>query len=112
MASTNGRVLQITGVSAGRAKVDLDGDGIAEDPATLAGLGISDSELERLAELFAPGGQSLWRVPVRHFSAWDLNWPRQPPSDAERPDLDPMQASDYSDPCTAPGSVVELKTRP
>ena len=29
-----------------------------------------------------PPGQSLWRVPIPHFSPWDCNWPYGPPADA------------------------------
>ncbi|MFN8541320.1 MAG: S-layer homology domain-containing protein [Thermomicrobiales bacterium] len=77
----NGLVVKIVGVTGGRADLDLDGDGNADDGAAL---GITDAERAQLASLYAVG-QSLWRVPISHFSAWDSNWPFGPPPDAAPP---------------------------
>src|SRR6266542_42143 len=41
-AMPNGRVLKLLGISAGFAALDVTGDGIADDSATLAALGILD----------------------------------------------------------------------
>jgi hypothetical protein len=35
-------------------------------------LGITSDELQKLAALYSPG-QSLWRVPITHFTGWDFN---------------------------------------
>jgi hypothetical protein len=110
MASANGRVLEVTDVSGGRAVVDLDGDGIAEDSAALAAFGISDVELEQLARLY-PGGQSLWRVPIDHFSPHDCNWPPFLPADAVPPELQPTRDPEVPDPCTISGSLIELENQ-
>lgn len=80
----DGRIVAVVAEAGGRATLDVDGDGVADEGAALAALGITDDELGRLAQLYAPG-QSLWRVPLPHFSCWDHNWPIGPPSDATAP---------------------------
>jgi len=73
IALDNGVVLRVVTVTAGRATVDLNGDGIPDDPTTM---GISSDELQQLATLYQPG-QSLWRITTDHFSQEDLNYPLQ-----------------------------------
>ena len=85
-ARPNGRVVQIIAVEGGRALLDVDGDGNAEDEATLLGQGVSADELERLAALY-PAGAQLWRVAVNHFSPYDLNWPYLLTPNARAPNL-------------------------
>ncbi|GAB4181581.1 MAG: hypothetical protein Tsb002_01660 [Wenzhouxiangellaceae bacterium] len=84
LPSTNGRIVEIITIQNSLAQVDIDGDGVADDPAALAGLGITSDELARLADLYT-AGQSLWRVPITHFTPWDHNWPYGPPPEAEPP---------------------------
>jgi RHS repeat-associated protein len=72
--SDNGRIVQVLAVSGDLAELDLDGDSRADDADALAVLGITDAEREQLANLYPPG-QSLWRVPITHFTPWDHNWP-------------------------------------
>lgn len=92
--SDSGLVVAIVSVTGGLANLDTDGDGTADnDPA----LGITDEERQRVAGLY-PAGQTLWRVPIAHFSAWDCNWawsfgpsadadyPNQPDPQNRRPD--------------------------
>ena len=69
-------------VTGGLADLDIDVDGAAVHAGALAALGITDAEREKLATLYTPG-QSLWRVPITHFSPFDCNWPFGPPEDAE-----------------------------
>jgi sugar lactone lactonase YvrE len=73
VAEHNGIVIQIIGIDNGYASVDVDGDGIAEDTAGLAIYEIDSTELKNLASLYTPG-QTLWRVPVSHFSEHDYNY--------------------------------------
>ena len=82
--STNGRVIKILSITANRADLDLDGNASADDAAALAALGVTDEERAHLAQLYTPG-QTLWRVPITHFSAWDFNWPFGPPPGAVPP---------------------------
>lgn len=70
--SANGRVIKILSITDGSAVLDTDGDGVANDPASLEALGVTDAERQRLASLYSRG-QSLWRVPLLHFSTWDYN---------------------------------------
>jgi RHS repeat-associated protein len=78
----NGRVIRIVGVTGGLADVDTVGGG-ALPPVVL-----DDAERQRLASLYAVG-QTLWRVPIAHFSPWDINWGIAPPDDAVAPAEDP-----------------------
>jgi RHS repeat-associated protein len=77
--SDNGRVIRVLAIVDGRTELDTDGDGLAD-----TGLGITEAERAQLASLYATG-QSLWRVPIPHFSPWDCNWPYGPPADAVNP---------------------------
>jgi len=68
VASQNGRIVALISITDGVADVDSDGDGVSDDAAMLAALGITDAERQRLASLYE-AGQSLWRIPISHFSA-------------------------------------------
>ncbi|MFZ5597024.1 MAG: SwmB domain-containing protein [Bacillota bacterium] len=84
--SENGRVIKVIGTDNGRAILDIDGSGSAASPEALAELGVTDVELQRLAELYQPG-QSLWRVKITHFTPWDCNWPVGTPAGAISPSI-------------------------
>ena len=45
---------------------------MADDAAQLTALGVTAEERARIATLYT-AGQSLWRVPLTHFSPWDCN---------------------------------------
>ena len=82
----NGTVITILSISAGSAVIDSNGDGLPDDAATLLALGVSPEELAQLALLYQPG-QSLWRVPLSHFTPFDCNWPqdcKSPPCPAPK----------------------------
>ncbi len=116
-ASENGRVVRVVGEADGLAQLDTDGDGAAEDSSTLETLGVTGDELRQVAELYAPG-QTLWRVPIPHFTPWDCNWPYGPPLDAEPPPpvdpgplaprapSSPDDGAPGGDPCRRKGSVL------
>ena len=84
IASANGRVIKVLGITGGLADLDTDGDTVIDDATKLTALGITDAERTRLAQLYLPG-QTLWRVPITHFTPWDFNWPFGPPLDAIAP---------------------------
>jgi len=85
VAANNGRVIQVLSLDVnGLAELDIDGTGVIADATALAALSISDDERVQLATLYQPG-QSLWRVPVTHFTSWDFNWPWSFPSNAQYP---------------------------
>ena len=50
----------------------------------MAAVSITDIERARLAQLYS-AGQTLWRVPITHFTPWDCNWPYGPPAGAAAP---------------------------
>jgi RHS repeat-associated protein len=104
IAMPNGRVVQIVGVTDALADVDTDGDGLAD-----AGLGITTEERRTLAATYAPG-QSLWRVPVTHFSPEDANWPRMP-DDATPPDGGPDADAPLEQSCLENGSIIESENQ-
>jgi YD repeat-containing protein len=107
--SDNGRVVKVVGVTGGRADLDIDGSGAAAGAAALTALGITDAERQQLASLYQPG-QSLWRVPITHFSPWDCNWSNFLPPSATPPN---QPEPDSDQPCTCKcedsltGSIIE-----
>ncbi len=109
--SDNGLIIQIISVSNGIAELDVNGSGLPADSQTLANLGITTGERNKLAYLYSPG-ESLWRVPITHFTPWDCNWPYGPPMDAEAPkekmpEVDPK----LDDPCQEGGSIIECENQ-
>jgi hypothetical protein len=90
VADENGRVIQVLSITGGSAALDVNGDGKADGATALAALGITAEEKRSLATLYQPG-QSLWRVPLTHFSTWDLNWPGAKEKSAEAPKLPPPE---------------------
>jgi len=111
VASENGIVIGIVGVTGELADVDVSGDGVADTGAALDDLGVTDAERARLAELYAPGA-TLWRVPIRHFTPWDCNWPYGPPDDAVVPDVDdPTSDPTPDEQCEASGSIIECEAQ-
>jgi len=93
LASDDGLIIEILSADpGGLAELDLDGSGNAADAIALAALGISNAERGQLATLYQPG-QSLWRVPVNHFSAWDFNFPIGFPLNSFPPNLADLKNS-------------------
>jgi RHS repeat-associated protein len=103
VASDNGRVVKILSVSGGLANLDVTGSGAPANATALAALGITADELQSLAALYAVG-QSLWRVPVRHFSIWDLNLWEQPPDFLPPSGTNNSPPADLPDPCQSAGA--------
>jgi RHS repeat-associated protein len=109
--SDNGRVIKVLSTQNGLAQLDTNGDGAADSAAQLAALGVTDTERARVATLYTPG-QTLWRVPVSHFTPWDCNWPYGPPDDAQLPNQLPPQNADPKDKCAkACGSIISVQNQ-
>lgn len=109
--SNNGRVIKILNISHGMANLDTDGDDAIDKTDKLDALGITDAERQQLATLYAPH-QSLWRIPVTHFSPWDFNWPWGPPPDAIPPQIPtPQPDPNINKPDCKPGSVIECQNQ-
>jgi RHS repeat-associated protein len=109
--SDNGTVIKIVGESNGLADIDSNGDGQADNE-----LSLGDTERTRLAELYEPG-KTLWRVPLQHFSPWDVNWAAMgPPQGAQGPDVPlPESSADENnrtdDPDCVNGSIIECENQ-
>jgi hypothetical protein len=87
--SENGLVIEVLAIENEMAQLDVKGIGSPATTEELAALGCDADELRQLAKLYSPG-QSLWRVPITHFSTWDYNWPFGPPADACASGLTPL----------------------
>jgi hypothetical protein len=105
----NGRAVEILSVTGGLADLDVDGAGVPADAARRAELGITDAERAEIAALYSVG-QTLWRVPVTHFTPYDCNLPVFPPPGARSPERDRPRGGDRDkkncDETTA-GSIIE-----
>ena len=109
--TTDGRVVEILSISAGRVDLDLTGSGQPATGQELAALGIDDGERQALAALY-PVGQKLWRVPVDHFSAYDFNFPVTLPDGASAPGTDKPESDDKTDkPNCQHGSIIECENQ-
>ena len=108
--SDNGRVIKILGITNGLATLDIDGKGGIADANALASLGVTDDERKQLGSKYSVN-QTLWRVPITHFTPWDCNWPYGPPEDAEAPnEQDPSEnCTDKS--CKGDGSIIEYQNQ-
>ena len=100
--SENGLVLVIDADGA----INADSDPEPESPAELDALGIDQAERDQLAAQYPDGG-SLWRVPVKHFTPWDYNWPYGCEDVCDPPDEDPPPPPPCPE-CEAGGSVIGL----
>ncbi len=106
VASDSGIVIDVLSTGGLEAEVDVDGSGVAADQTALDELGFDAEELEELATSYS-AGDSLWRVPILHFTPWDLNWGWGPPDDAIWPDGGPWWGDDLDDTCYDDGSIIE-----
>jgi hypothetical protein len=107
--SNNGLVIKILSITNGLADLDVDGSGQAASATALSALGITDAERTVLAGLYTPG-QSLWRVPVSHFTAWDFNWPFGPPAGAPAPAVSVNHPS-IDNSCRQSGSIIGCESQ-
>jgi RHS repeat-associated protein len=109
----NGKVIAVLSATSGLADLDVDGSGQVASASALAALGISDAEREQLASLYTPG-QSLWRVPVSHFTPWDFNYFASLPPAARPPKLTHPKGGDgdkKDKACLCSGSVIEAENQ-
>jgi len=82
--SDNGLIIKILTITNGMAYLDVNGSNKQANASQLTALNISDAERQQLAAVYQPN-QTLWRVPIMHFTPWDCNWPYGPPRDATSP---------------------------
>ncbi len=89
----SGRIVEIVGIDAGLAELDLTGSGSAASPAELLEIGIDEAERAQLATLY-PVGQSLSRIAVTHFTAFAAGRFLTSPSQMPTPIVPPPVAGD------------------
>lgn len=116
----SGLVVTVLGTTGALADLDVTGAGTAASAAELAAIGITDAERAQLSTLYAAGA-SLWRVPIRHLTPWDCNWPFGLPGDATPPNPKPSEAASSGSygptpdpnrkPCQGKGSSVECQNQ-
>ena len=106
VASENGLVIKIVAINGGLAEVDIDGDDAAD--SDLLSINMNDAERAQLATLYSSGDE-VYRIPLRHLTPYDYNWPYDLPSGADGPDTDPE--GDDGDPCKAFGSIVNCTSQ-
>ena len=93
--SPNGIVINLLGTNAlGLARVCAQTNGLESSAAELEALGFTDDELLTLAQTYSPATNSLWRVPIQHFSTYDCNYGVVPEDGAEDPRLPPVTGGD------------------
>jgi RHS repeat-associated protein len=109
-----GRVVRVLNLAGAAAALDIDGSGQPASATALAALGVTTAELVQVAGLYVQG-QSLWRVPITHFSAWDSNWGFGPPPDAGGPGggagPQPQGGPEPDDPEHKCGSIIECESQ-
>ena len=104
----DGVVVRLLSIDNGQAILDVDGSGDPASQAELDELEITAEELATVASLYQPG-ETLWRVPLRHFSPCDLNYAIVFPNDAVFPHPGEVTC-DEKDPCPPleSGSIIEI----
>jgi RHS repeat-associated protein len=116
MPSANGRIVKILSITGDVANLDVNGNGQPATDLEYAALGINVPERQQLAALYAVN-QSLWRVPIIHFSAWDFNFGFGPPSgggppnggDASSGNNGPAGSGGSNGCNTCPGSILGMQ---
>jgi RHS repeat-associated protein len=109
--SDNGKIIKLLSITNSMADIDIDGSGTPASATALTALGITDAERQKLATLYQ-AGQSLWRVPITHFTPWDCNWPYGPPQDAVPPKQpEPKIEIPIDKPACSGGSVIECQNQ-
>jgi hypothetical protein len=111
IALTNGQVIKLLSVTAGKADLAVDASGTAASSSILTALGITDGERTQLATNNAIGTE-LWRVPLPHFSLVDFNLGNSPPAGAEPGAPGDDNNTPPPDPCEqAASSSIECETQ-
>jgi RHS repeat-associated protein len=86
-----GNVLEILEIVDGKAVIDADGDGKAEELTALESLGVSESDLQQLAKRYKAGTQ-LMQGKVSHFSAYAAQVNVKAPKGAVAPNPNILKA--------------------
>jgi RHS repeat-associated protein len=112
IGADDGVVLRLLSVDSGMAALDVDGSGHAAGDAVLAAIGITPTEQQTIASLFAPGA-SFSRVSIEHFSEIDDNGllvSNAPDATYPAPPVGPeVLPSPDKNKCQEPGCVLEVE---
>ncbi len=108
--SENGRIVKVLSIENNTTILDVKGDGVPATQDVLDSLGITEEEQRKIAGLYQPG-QSLWRVPITHFTPWDCNWPYGPPDSAEEPEVELDTFYIEEEPCNKSGSIIDVQNQ-
>jgi RHS repeat-associated protein len=100
----DGRVVRITAIESGAARVDTDGDNAPDDS------GIDLEERQKLAILYSPG-TSLWRVSLSHFTPYDFNWAIAAAGGGVAPTQPPVSYAPKDNCCKIGGSIIESENQ-
>ncbi|MGC4068869.1 MAG: hypothetical protein QM784_30345 [Polyangiaceae bacterium] len=87
----SGQVIEILDIEDGRAVVDANGDGEADELSELEELGITESDSKHLADRYAAGAE-LMHSQVNHFSAYAAQVNVKAPKGARPPSPASLQA--------------------
>lgn len=98
----------------GLARICANTNGLESDAAELLALEFTDEERQTLATTYPSATNSLWRVPIQHFSTYDCNYGVVPEDGAEEPQVPPA-VSDQTVPapridCGNSGIEIENQT--
>lgn len=107
IASDNGVVIKVLKIADDRAVLGLDEGDVPASVEALSAIGVTDAELGTIASRYA-AGQTLWRMPIPHFTSWDANVGIWPPTDAAYPTVSsPKKPGEFlEDPCYVQGSII------
>ena len=100
----DGRVVRIMAIDNGAARVDTDGDNVADDAS------IDLEERQKLASLYS-AGTTLWRVSLSHFTPWDFNWAIAITGGGVAPTQPPVTFGPQPNCCEISGSVIEAENQ-
>ena len=89
----------------GSALVAVDTTGVAASASRLSQFGIDDVERVKLASTYAVG-QSLWRMPVTHFTPYDINPAWLARDGGVLTGVPDIRKPENDNKCTAVGSVI------
>jgi len=111
IAERDGRVVKVLAVDAGLAVLDVSGGGSPATVEEMTALSITEPELARVAQLYAVD-QTLWRVPIEHFSPHDFNFAAITPPGARAPQPEKIKKEER-DPCANQrgGSIIECENQ-
>jgi hypothetical protein len=106
LPSPEGRVVGVVSSISGALQLDIDGDGVVDDPSEMAAIGLGVDERIALASRFVVG-DTFWVAELSHFTPYDLNYPLD-----QRPEPPPpveVEETPEDDDCAGAGSIIHQR---